>query len=171
MKLRIAGTIQESIVDGPGIRFVIFTQGCDFHCEGCHNTHTWNHESGQLIDTDFLYEKIKSNPLIRGITISGGEPFLQSAALIPLLTRLKDEKYEIAVYTGYCFEQLLKEDGSKCKMAKLADIIIDGKFILKQKSMLLKFKGSKNQRIINVQESLKQNKVIIETSERWGGVQ
>lgn len=171
MNLRISGSISESIVDGPGIRFVIFTQGCDFHCEGCHNPHTWSHTDGMLIDIDTLYEKIRSNPLVKGITISGGEPFLQSAALIPLIKKLKECGYEIAVYTGYLFEELLEEGDLKTEMAKLADVIIDGRFVLKEKSLMLKFKGSKNQRIINVQQSLNQNKTIIETSERWGGVQ
>ncbi|HEY8390796.1 MAG TPA: anaerobic ribonucleoside-triphosphate reductase activating protein [Clostridia bacterium] len=171
MQLRISGLIQESIVDGPGIRFVIFAQGCDFHCEGCHNPQTWSHTGGTLVDTDTLYEKIKANPLIKGITISGGEPFLQSSALIPLIKKLKADGYEIAVYTGYCFEELLNCNDSKTEMAKLVDIIIDGRFILAQKSLLLKFKGSKNQRIINVQKSLQENKTVIETSERWGGVQ
>ena len=171
MKLRIAGTIQESIVDGPGIRFVIFTQGCDFHCEGCHNPHTWSHTGGTLVDIDSLYKTIKSNPLIKGITISGGEPFLQSAALIPLIKRLRKSGYEIAVYTGYSFEQLLTEGGTSTEMVKLVDIIIDGKFLLNEKSLLLKFKGSKNQRIIDVQKSITENKIVLETSERWGGVQ
>lgn len=171
MYLRIAGTIQESIVDGPGIRFVIFSQGCDFHCEGCHNPHTWSHTGGNLIDVDSLYEKIQSNPLIKGITISGGEPFLQSVAFIPLIKRLKKSGYEIAVYTGYSFEELLNEGGTRAEMAKLVDIIIDGRFLLNEKSLLLKFKGSKNQRIINVKKSLNENKIVLEASERWGGIQ
>lgn len=168
MHLRIAGTIAESIVDGPGIRFVIFTQGCKFGCVGCHNPHTWDIQGGYEADIDDLFEKISADPLIKGVTISGGEPFLQCEALIPLVKKLKNNGYEIAIFTGYTFEEL-KRDNLKIELLKLTDTVIDGRFILSERSLLLKFKGSKNQRIINVQKSLESGKVIIETSERWGG--
>lgn len=168
MAIKAAGIIEESIVDGPGIRFVLFTQGCLLHCEGCHNQHTWDINGGTLMTSEELLSKIKSNPLIKGVTISGGEPFLQSKELIEFATGVKELGKELAIYSGYTFEQIIADE-EKLELLKLADILVDGPFILAQKSLELKFRGSKNQRIINVKESLKTGEAVIETSKRWGG--
>ncbi|MCH5324171.1 MAG: anaerobic ribonucleoside-triphosphate reductase activating protein [Eubacterium sp.] len=165
MNIRIAGTVPESIVDGPGIRYTIFTQGCPHHCEGCHNPETHDFNGGRLAETDKIYEHIVKDPLLRGVTYSGGDPFCQPAPLYDLGKKLKENtKLDIMIYTGYTFEQLLKmaESDSDVKgLLSVADIIVDGKFILSQRSLELKFKGSSNQRIIDVPASLKTGKVVL----------
>ena len=113
MLIRIAGTVSESIVDGPGIRYTIFTQGCPHHCEGCHNPETHDFSGGRLADTDKIYNHIAENPLLKGVTFSGGEPFCQPAPLYDLAKRIKENtKLDIMAYTGFTFEQLV-EKGEK----------------------------------------------------------
>lgn len=166
-KLRISGLCNDSIVDGPGLRYTIFTQGCPHHCPGCHNPQTHNFKGGTKVSTQEVFEKIKSNALLSGVTLSGGEPFMQAKILAPLVKKIKEElDLEVAAYSGFTFEELAA-DKEKLELLKLVDVLIDGKFILAQRSLSIKFRGSKNQRIINVQESLKANKAILEKSERW----
>ena len=167
--LRIAGTASDSIVDGPGLRFTIFTQGCPHHCKGCHNPQTWDFSGGTPADLEQLYQSIVSNPILSGVTLSGGEPFAQAAELLPLVKRLKDAKIEVVAYSGYTFEELFHADDEKRELLLLCDTLVDGKFLLEQRSLDLKFKGSKNQRIINVQKSIAQGHVVLEDSERWNG--
>ena len=138
MLIRIAGTVSESIVDGPGIRYTIFTQGCPHHCEGCHNPETHDFSGGRLADTDKIYNHIAENPLLKGITFSGGEPFCQPAPLYDLAKRIKVKN-----------------------LLSVVDILVDGKFILAQRSLELHFKGSRNQRIIDCKKSLETGNVVI----------
>ncbi len=165
MHIRIAGTVAESIVDGPGIRYTIFTQGCPHHCEGCHNPETHDFAGGRLAETDRIYEHIIKDPLLKGVTYSGGDPFCQPAPLYDLSKKLKENtKLDIMIYTGYTFEQLLEmsEKNEDVKnLLHIADIIVDGKFILAERSLELKFKGSRNQRIIDVPKSLEAGKVVL----------
>lgn len=162
--LRIAGIIKESIVDGPGIRYVVFTQGCLHKCEGCHNPQTHDINGGKLIDIYEIIEDMKKNPLLDGITFSGGEPFLQPEVLSELGLKVKDMGMNVMTYTGYTFEQLLKLSETKSGITSLlqvTDILIDGRFELDQKDLLLKFRGSKNQRPIDVQKSLRDKNVVL----------
>ncbi|MDD6237633.1 MAG: anaerobic ribonucleoside-triphosphate reductase activating protein [Clostridiales bacterium] len=161
MEIRIAGTIGESIVDGPGIRYVVFTQGCPHHCPGCHNPQTHSFDGGTVTDTDKLTAQLKANPLLKGITISGGEPFCQPLAAAELALAAHECGKDVMVYTGYTFEQLLS-GRVKNAMALLeqTDILVDGRFEETKKSLLLKFKGSSNQRTLNCKESLKFQKAI-----------
>ena len=108
LMLRIAGTIPESIVDGPGFRFALFTQGCPHHCPGCHNPQTWPFEGGEDIDIEEIYQKIKSNPLIKGVTFSGGEPFCHSAACAELAEGAHRLGLNVWCYSGYTFEELVQ---------------------------------------------------------------
>ena len=165
--LRLAGIETESIVDGPGIRTVLFCQGCYRRCEGCHNPETWPVEGGKEISTDEIVTLIHSDPLCTGITYSGGEPFLQAKDLIPLTKILKDEGYEVAVYSGYRFEELLMGTCDQLELLSYIDVLIDGPFDLKQRSLDLKFRGSRNQRILNVQEGLRKGEAVYEESRRW----
>ncbi len=158
--IRIAGAIQESIVDGPGIRYVIFTQGCPFHCKGCHNPQAQSMSGGMDVRLDILYKEIISDPLVKGVTFSGGEPFIQTSPLIILSKILKEKGYSIWSYSGFVYEKLLS-DPIYLKLLKEIDVLVDGPFILAKKSLELDFRGSSNQRIIDVKESLKQNKVIL----------
>ncbi len=162
-KLRIAGTVNDSIVDGPGIRFAIFTQGCPHHCEGCHNPHTHDFEAGELVTLESLLEKIKANPLLDGVTYSGGEPFCQAKQLYKLGIEIKRLGMNIVTYTGYTFEYLTKhasEQNFYNELLSVTDYLVDGPFELDKRDILLKFKGSSNQRIINVKKSLSEKKVV-----------
>lgn len=159
MKIRVAGFVNDSIVDGPGIRYTIFTQGCKHDCGGCHNKHTHDLKGGYLIEIDEILDAIKKNPLLDGITISGGEPFLQAIACAELASKAKKLNLDVITYTGFTFEQLiLNED--YMKLLNQTDILIDGPFIEKQKSLSLLYKGSRNQRIIDVKESLDMKRAV-----------
>ena len=162
-KIRLSGIIEESIVDGPGIRFVIFSQGCPHHCKGCHNPQTFNPSGGYEDDTNNLITKIKKNPLLKGVTFSGGEPFLQAEAFTELAREIHSLGLDVMSYTGYVFEDLIacKENISWQNLLHNIDILVDGPFLLEKKSLLLKFRGSENQRIINVNESLRNNKAAL----------
>ena len=162
MELKIAGTVNDSIVDGPGIRFTVFTQGCPHHCEGCHNPHTHDFSGGTVVDTDELLEKIRSNPLLDGVTFSGGEPFCQAEALAYLGKQVKELGLNVITYTGYTFEKLWSERETNHwkELLETTDFLIDGPFILEQKDWNIRFRGSSNQRYIDCQESLRTGTVI-----------
>lgn len=164
MELRIAGTVNDSIVDGPGIRFTVFVQGCPHNCKGCHNPQTHDFSGGTLTTTEELLDKIKSNPLLDGVTFSGGEPFCQSEALSELGKEIKKLGLNIVTYTGYTFEQLYNDRTERHwhELLEVTDVLIDGPFILEQKDWEIKFRGSSNQRYIDCQKSLAEG-IAIET--------
>lgn len=162
--MRIAGTMQDSIVDGPGFRFVLFTQGCYHNCEGCHNPQTHDVNGGNEMTTDEIIKKIASNPLTDGVTFSGGEPFLQAADCAIIAKAAREMGLNIWAYSGYTFEQLFelsKKDEGIREMLSLTDVLVDGKFVLAEKSYDVAWRGSKNQRLINVPESLKAGKAVL----------
>ncbi len=153
--IRIAGIVEESIVDGPGIRFVIFTQGCPHKCLGCHNAHTHSDSGGYDIFIEDIVMQVRKNPLLDGVTLSGGEPFCQAKNLFKLVTRLKMFNYNILVYSGYTVEELLeksKEDKNIKNLLYSVDTLIDGPFRQDLVDYSLKFRGSSNQRIINIKD-------------------
>ncbi|WP_019678712.1 anaerobic ribonucleoside-triphosphate reductase activating protein [Ruminococcus flavefaciens] len=162
MELRIAGTVNDSIVDGPGIRFSIFVQGCPHNCEGCHNPQTHDFNGGSIITTEELLEKIRSNPLLDGVTFSGGEPFCQAEALSELGKEIRKLGLNIVTYTGYTFEQLFegRQNNHWGELLSVTDFLVDGPFILAQKDWEIKFRGSSNQRFIDCQTSYKEGKAI-----------
>lgn len=160
MFLRIAGLINDSIVDGPGIRFTIFTQGCRHNCKNCHNPETHDLKGGRLIDIQELLTMIKKNILLDGVTISGGEPLLQPEPVEIILKEAKKLNLSTIVYTGYTWEQILQNKNKYIGILENTDYIIDGKFEENLKSLDLKFKGSLNQRIINVKKSIETGNVI-----------
>lgn len=162
--LQIAGVVRESIVDGPGFRFVIFTQGCRHHCPGCHNPQTHPFEGGKAVNIEELLQQISQNPLLDGITLSGGEPFEQAEACAGLAQRVKELKLGVMTYTGYMYEELisgLQDNKDWGKLLEATDILVDGRFELARKNMLLKFRGSENQRIIDVKKSRVEKRVVI----------
>ena len=161
MQIRLAANLSyDSIVDGDGLRMVVWMQGCTHNCPECHNPQTHKLDGGVLRDIDDVIEEINNYSFKSGVTISGGDPFEQIDSLLELTSKLKQNKTNIWVYTGYIYENLLKNE--KCrKILENIDILVDGPFIKELKSDTLVFKGSSNQRIINVQESLKSNKVVI----------
>lgn len=163
-KIRIAGLVKESIVDGPGFRYVVFTQGCPHNCKECHNPHTHPVEGGKLESIDYIAEDIKKNPLLKGITLSGGEPFLQAKKLVKLLDKIDLNRYSVLTYTGFEYEYLLKnanEQNGYLELLERTDVLIDGKFVVELKmNNDKKFRGSSNQRAIDVKNSLNTNKII-----------
>ena len=167
--LDLSGIISDSIVDGPGIRTTIFSQGCPHHCPGCHNPETWEFNCGTPMEEERLVEIVKSNPLCRGVTFSGGEPFAQAEGFAKLARLLKAQGYEVASYTGYTFEALLHGTPAQRDMLTAIDILIDGPFLLAEKSLEVPFRGSKNQRILDVPASLAAGRAVETTSKRWLG--
>lgn len=164
MEIRIAGTVEDSIVDGPGLRFVVFTQGCPHHCDGCHNPETHDFTGGKVTTTDALFEQCMENPLCSGVTFSGGEPFCQAEALYELGNRFKSAGKHLMCYSGWTFEELLakaQREGSVGKLLSIADVLVDGKFDISKRSLSLQYRGSSNQRLINVQESLKTGTTVV----------
>lgn len=159
--LNLSGIIEESIVDGDGIRYVIFVQGCPHHCIGCQNPSTWEFKKNVLIDENKIIQKIKENPLCSGITFSGGEPFTQAKELTKLAKQIHTLNKDVWAYTGYTFEQLIKKDNEKAELLKNVDVLVDGRFILTERDISLKFRGSKNQRVIDVQKTLKNGRIIL----------
>ena len=167
-KLKISGVVNDSIVDGPGLRLSIFTQGCPHNCPGCHNPQTHPFKGGKTYSLRKFKKTILNNPLLYGVTFSGGDPFSQAKALIPFAKFTKERGLELACYTGFLFEQLISGEVAYAKeLLQYIDILIDGKFVISQKSLNLRFKGSKNQRTIDVQASLKEDKAILSSNEKW----
>lgn len=156
--VRLAGVVAESIVDGPGIRYVIFTQGCPHGCPGCHNPQTHAFAGGTDTPLQDILDAVDKNPFVRGVTLSGGEPFCQAAALLPLAVALKARGKHLMAYTGYTFEELLAlpDPAVRGLLAEL-DLLVDGRFVEAEKSLELKFRGSANQRILDVPASLAAN--------------
>lgn len=156
-KLRISGIVEESITDGEGLRFVIFVQGCMHHCPGCHNPQTHAMDGGYCVKISALASRILENPLLDGVTFSGGEPFLQAEALAALGTMLKEHGLNIVTYTGYTYEALQKMEETHPDIHALlhvTDVLIDGPYIQQQKDLALAYRGSKNQRIIRLHEGM-----------------
>jgi anaerobic ribonucleoside-triphosphate reductase activating protein len=166
--IRIAGVIPESIVDGPGIRYTVFTQGCYHNCPGCHNPQTHDPEKGYNKDIDVIINEIKKDPLITGLTISGGEPFLQVPAILELTKRAQAIGLDVLIYTGYTYEELIALNDEMVKEVLMtANYLIDGRFELDKKSYTLEFKGSSNQRLIDLKKTIKTGQ-ITETSFTYG---
>ena len=151
--LRISGVEPESIVDGPGFRYVIFTQGCPHHCPGCHNPQTHDFAGGKLADIPAILAEVQSDPLLQGVTFSGGEPFCQPAPLCAIARAVKGMGKDLVVYSGYTLEQLLewgKEDPAVLELLRLCDTLIDGPYIQAQRDLTLRYRGSANQRVIDL---------------------
>lgn len=166
MKIRLASPIiqTDSIVDGEGIRSVIWTQGCAHKCLGCHNPQTHSFEDGFLLDIEEVKAQIDDLEGQDGITFSGGDPMYQVEATLELAKYIKSKKMNIWLYTGFVYENLLelgKTNSKIIELLKTIDVLVDGPFILDEKSYDCIFRGSTNQRIIDTKESLKQKKVCL----------
>ena len=167
--LDLAGIVNDSIVDGPGIRMTIFAQGCPHHCRGCHNPETWAFGCGTPMEEERIVDIVATNPLCRGVTFSGGEPFTQAEGFSKLAQLLKGRGYEVASYSGYTFEELLNGTQAQQALLQSIDVLIDGRFILSERSLEIPFRGSRNQRIIDVKKSLTEGEAVCITHGRWVG--
>ena len=160
MKMRIAGIADDSIVDGPGIRLTVFAQGCPHHCPGCHNPQTHDFEGGMEKDTAEILDMIAENPLLDGITLSGGEPFCQCEACAELAKAAHEAELNVWCYSGYTFEELIAGKVEWKELLEHVDVLVDGRFILEKRTLECKWRGSSNQRLIDVKRSLAENQVI-----------
>lgn len=162
MRISLSGITGDSIVDGPGLRLTIFTQGCLHHCPGCHNPQTHDPEGGSWADTEDILAAAAENPLLDGITLSGGDPFLQPVPCLALAEGAHKIGLNVWTYTGYTWEALLEEnDADKLALLKETDVLVDGPFLLAERSLELRFCGSRNQRLIDVKKSLAEDKVVL----------
>lgn len=167
MLIRLSHKVtRDSIVDGPGLRAVIWAQGCSHNCAGCHNPCTHDFNGGFLMDTEDLIGELKTLKLHRGVTFSGGDPFEQPYECLEIAKAVKNIGMDIWCYTGYTFEELINKQGRKYKdgwieFLKYIDVLVDGRFILEKKNLLLKFRGSENQRILDVKKSLRFRSVVL----------
>lgn len=162
--LRIAGIVRESIVDGPGIRFTVFCQGCPHACPGCHNPETHDFAGGYDCRISRLMEEIDKDPLLAGVTFSGGEPFCQAEAFANMARQVKERGLSLTVFSGYTYEQLLemrKDDPFVGDLMDLTDLLIDGPFVKGKKDLTLQFRGSANQRIIDMEKTREAGEPVI----------
>ena len=152
ISIRLNGLMEESIVDGPGLRYVIFTQGCHHHCSGCHNPYTHDPLAGYDKPISEILTQFEENPLLTGMTFSGGEPFLQPRPLIALAQAVHALQKDIVTYTGFTFETLVvmtQHDADIATLLEASDVLIDGPYMNELRSLELRFRGSANQRILS----------------------
>lgn len=164
--MKIYGLVQDSIVDGPGFRFSCFVQGCPHHCPGCHNPDSHDFNAGTEMSTDEVIRAMLSNPLTDGLTLSGGEPFSQAEDCLTIARAAHEHNLNVWSYSGWTFEHLLSKgtDAQKALLKEL-DVLVDGPFMLSERSLSLSWRGSRNQRVIDVPSSLAAGEIILHCSE------
>ena len=162
-ELRLSAPVQfDSIVDGEGLRAVIWTQGCPHGCPGCHNPQTHPFDGGTSVASEILLKQLKAHFYLDGVTFSGGEPMAQAAACGELAQAVHQLGMNVWCYTGYTWEALMEaQDPDQRTFLEQIDVLIDGPFLLAQKSLNLRFRGSANQRLIDVKASLKAQRVVV----------
>ena len=161
MDFRIAHLVQDSIVDGPGLRTVVFVQGCPHGCPGCHNPDTHDPEGGSPYTTEQVVAELASNPLTSGVTLTGGEPMAQAAACLEIARAARARGLGVVTYTGYTFEQLLQSDDPDIgALVAISDWLIEGPFVLAQRTLSMPWRGSTNQRILDGAQSWARQKAV-----------
>lgn len=160
MKVQIAALMNDSIVDGPGLRYAIYVQGCPHRCKGCHNPQTHPFDGGTEMDTEDIWNEIEENPLLSGITLSGGDPLCQPKPMAEIAKKAKESGLSVWCYTGYLFEDLINDqDDDIMALLRYTDVLVDAPFVLEERTLELPFRGSKNQRLVDVPRSLEDGKV------------
>lgn len=168
MEIRLAGLVPESIVDGPGYRLAVFVQGCPHACPGCHNPKTHDFGGGYLSDTDEIIAGLGKNPLVRGVTLTGGEPMMQAAALCEIAAAAKAKGMNVWCYTGYTLEALWAQNRSdQMRLLESIDVLVDGPYIAHERSLDLLYCGSKNQRLIDMNATRAAGKICLYTPPEW----
>jgi anaerobic ribonucleoside-triphosphate reductase activating protein len=167
--LRLAGVVRESIVDGPGIRFTVFAQGCPHHCKGCHNESTHDINGGVETEIETILQEIDKNPLLSGVTFSGGEPFCQAEGFATLAKEIKMRGLHLVTFSGYTYEELMDltispgADGKAIlALMDLTDLLIDGRFEIALRDLTLCFRGSQNQRLIDMNKTRETGKIVLD---------
>lgn len=151
--LNISGIVDDSIVDGPGLRYTIFVQGCPHGCPECHNPQTHDFEEKERVTLGHLMDEIQENPLLYGVTFSGGEPFCQAKPLAILGQQIKKIGMHLMCYSGYTYEQLLakaEQDSGVAALLAVTDVLVDGPFLIAERDLELLYRGSRNQRLIDL---------------------
>ena len=164
MNLRIAGILDESVVDGDGVRLTVFVQGCAHRCRGCQNPETQPMEGGHIIDTAKILAEVAENPLLTGVTFSGGEPFLQPAPLAELAKAIHQRGLDVWSYSGYTLEELqerAEKDKATRALLKELDVLVDGSYEEDQRDLTLHFRGSRNQRVIDMKKTSATGRVVL----------
>ena len=159
---RIAGMVKHSSVDGPGVRFTVFFQGCPHHCPGCHNPETWDPAGGEEISFEDLIEEINNTRYLDGITLSGGDPMMQPSAVIAAADAAHAKGLNVWCYSGWTFEEILEGKAGDTAIEALnhIDVLVDGPFRLELLSKDCIYRGSSNQRLIDVPASLSAGKAL-----------
>lgn len=158
IKLRVIDFVEGTTVDGPGFRTSIYFAGCDHHCPHCHNPHTWDARGGKEMSIDEILEVIERNKL--PVTFSGGDPIKQYEALAILAEALKERRYNVWCYTGFTYEQLLSTSKYD-RLLKAIDVLVDGPFVNDLRDTSLLFRGSSNQRLIDIPSTMNAGKIML----------
>ena len=162
--VKLAGTVSDSIVDGAGLRYTIFTQGCPHHCPGCHNPKTHDFTGGREMDTQALLAHVLENPLLTGVTLSGGEPFCQAAPLASLAREVHEHGMDVWAYTGYTLEYLQgQNERAVDALLDEVDVLVDGAYEEAERDLTLPFRGSRNQRVIDMKKTREMKEIVL-----WG---
>ena len=175
--IRLFGMVDDSIVDGPGMRFSVFVQGCSHHCTGCHNPESWSFNAGEEVCISDVVNRALSNKLTSGVTLSGGDPFDQAAECAEIARCVKQAGRNVWVYTGYEYEDLLQQietlsatdnvhSEAIAALLSYADVLVDGPFEQDKRSLDLHYCGSSNQRLIDMNKTRKTGRVVL-----WQNVQ
>lgn len=168
MKIRLAGLVPESIVDGPGYRFAVFVQGCPHNCPGCHNPKTHDFEGGYEADTADVIAKLGGNPLVRGVTLTGGEPMMQPQALCDIAQAAKERGMNVWCYTGYTLEALLERGNpEQMRLLEQVDVLVDGPYLSHERSLDLLYCGSSNQRLIDMKRTRETGEICLYELPVW----
>ncbi len=168
MQIRLAGIVPESIVDGPGYRLAVFVQGCPHACPGCHNPKTHDFAGGYLSDTAEVIAKMGANPLVRGVTLSGGEPMMQAEALCEIAAAAKENGMNVWCYTGFTLEALKRENNPwRMRLLEFVDVLVDGPYIAHERSLDLLYCGSRNQRLIDMQKTRENGEICLYEPTQW----
>ena len=168
MEIRLAGIEPESIVDGPGYRLAVFVQGCPHGCPGCHNPGTHDPAGGRLSDTAEIIAQLGKNPLVRGVTLTGGEPMMQAAALCEVAAAARQKGLSVWCYTGYTLEVLARENNpDRMRLLGLVDVLVDGPYIAHERSLDLLYCGSKNQRLIDMNRTREAGEIRLFEPDIW----
>ncbi len=162
MLFRLSGMVNDSIVDGPGLRLTVFMQGCPYGCPGCQNPQTHDPMGGREADTEEVREKLRKNPLLDGLTLSGGEPLMQPEAAAEMAAMARKMGLNVWCYSGDTVENMLKkQDPAVMAALRLIDVLVDGPFVAAQRSLDLLFRGSKNQRLIDMPKTLEAGRAVL----------
>lgn len=159
--MKIYGLVQDSIVDGPGFRFVCFTQGCPHHCPGCHNPDSHDPHGGSEMTTEEIIAQMLSNPLTDGLTLSGGDPFLQAEDCLTLAQAAHAKNLNVWAYSGWTFEQLSQGTQAQRALLHELDVLVDGPYRQEERSLTLNWRGSRNQRVIDVRATLASGQIVL----------